>query len=167
MSNITTSVFALIGGLCGLYGVQKKSGPFINYYRMVKAMQVLLAIASAVVVITDISNIAPYLADEYIEDAVDEAKAAGLPPPDIDRVKLIQMLTRYLLLTSAGSIIMWSLLGGYGLYIIHSLSVWYKRGSDPSDPQFTVSIPEPGPRIQYATPLLQGQSTTIPISQSV
>ena len=167
LGKIASSFCALIGGIIGLIGVQRKSGSVMGYYRLVKALQITLAIVAAVIVIADVSNIAPDMADRYIEELDEEAKAAGIPPPQIDRSQLIHVLTRNLLIASAGSITIWSTFGGYGLYMIHSLTLWYKQGSDPSGPQFLVSLPQPEPRFRYATPLLQGQSPTIPVSQSV
>ena len=167
-----TSFLACIGSLMGFWGVQRKSWVILNYYRVIKALQLILVIASSVIVLMNLSDIAPSLADEIIQEIDEAAQEAGEPIPIIDRKKLIEKVTMGLIASSIGSIMLWITFGLYALYIIHSLYTWYKRGSDPTMQSFFVSLPPPemggqsgvAPQIQYATPLLQGQSPSIPLS---
>ena len=162
----------MLGGTVGLVGLQKRSVRFLGYYAIVKAVQFVLILVSSILVLTYLDDIVPELVSEIIDAAREEAKEAGEPEPVLDRNLLESRMALTLWASSHVSISMWSTLGLYSIYIISSLRNKWQE-SPASNRRFVVSIPtnptessenQQGTRIQYATPLLQGQSPSIPVS---
>ncbi len=170
LSNTASGLLGILGGTVGLVGMQKKNPQYLNIYKSLKVVQILLITVASSIVLWYLSEIVPPLADELIEEIKERAREAHEPEPHIDRNQVMALVRFSLKFTSVSSIILWVVLGGYAVYIIHSLSIWYKNGVDPSQPRYTVSVPpyatnvEGRGRVQYATPLLQGQSPAIPVS---
>ena len=158
-----------------MVGMQKRSSKFMKIYTLVKAIQIVLVLITSYLVLTNIIAIANEMADEEIERESEDARRHGEAPPKIDREALVIICRLYLMATTRMALIFWCTLGTYSLYVIQSLSTWYARGSDPAEPRVIVTVPpyaqdapmtelQSGSRIQYATPLLQGQSPAIPIA---
>lgn len=168
MTSSATGLLSILGGALGLVGLQKTSWTHLRYYRIVKAVQILLVVVSSTIVLLNMHEIAPQLADEIIEQIKEAAKETGNPEPEIDRKMIIEQVVFGLTISSCTSMFLWLTLGMYALYMIHSLSLWFKRGADPNQPQFTIAIPpvDQSGQVQYVTPLLQGQSPSIPLSIS-
>jgi hypothetical protein len=175
LASVSQGLLAVAGGSVGIVGMQKRNARFLKLYSYVKLIQYILMMASCIIVMVNVSEIANRLTDEIIEQMIDDAKAKNKDPPVIDKDLLLAKVFSVLNATCRITIILWNTLGLYGLYIIHSLSMWFSEGHDPSRPRFIVSVPPESTvqlsdaqnvtpsRIQYATPLLHGQETYIPV----
>ncbi len=161
-----------MGGICGVLGVQGNCSKDVLRYASLKLIQVVLGVGVAFMQIMYIEDFASGAADFMIEELIEEARAAGFPPPDIDRDGLVQEMTDVYWTSAIWSIFLWATIGGYSLYLIYSLGNWLQSGVRPNSTQLVVRLHphavelanlEAGERIQYATPFLQGQPSVIPV----
>jgi len=171
ISSCAQGVLSIMGGIIGLAGLQKRNARFMHIYKVIKLVQYALVLSSCFIIIYNLQEITTTLTEETITEIMDEARARHENPPKIDKDMLWDQVHTFLKISCAFTMSLWTLLGLYGVYIIHSLGKWYGKGGDPHQPRFVVSIPqsESGgavvtrPQTLYATPLLQGQSPTIPV----
>ena len=159
----------MTGGIIGLVGIQKKSAVYLNVFRGLKLAQILLAVVGALLVLLNLDEIASQVTDETIADILDEAKQKHEEPPVIDRNGILRAVTLMLRILNFGSVAFWLIVGGYVLFLIHSVYKWFSEGVDVEQPEIIIMLPprshdnDQTSRVQYATPLLQGQTPSIPV----
>jgi len=139
-----------------------------RFWRL-KTLQVFLAILGALVVLTNLKEVASETMEEYIKETVEEAAHSGIPPPAINRNELLPYFEDVVLNSAIISVITWLFLGLYGVYIGRSLFTLWKNGIDPSETHILVSLSPPdcdgyGGSLRLVTPQLQGQSPIIPVA---
>lgn len=162
----------LIGGVLGLVGLQKKNATYMNVCRGLKLAQMALAVSGALIVLLNMDEVSNQVVDDWIADMVDEAKRNHEDPPVLDRNMLLSVVVSMLRSQNLTSIAFWVLLGGYSLLLIHSVFHWLSESVDLDKADVVVMLPPrsmdqvQSVRVQYATPLLQGQSPSIPVSIS-
>jgi hypothetical protein len=166
ISSLAEGFLAIVGGCIGIIAVQKKHARFAASYSYIKALQYICMVVSCMIILFNIQDIAEQLTDETIQRMMEEAERKHANPPKIDRPALLDSVVMYLNVSSQISLIQWTTLGLYGFYIIHSLGRWYAEGRDPSERRITVGIEShiEIDRVQHVSPLLQGQTPTIPIA---
>ena len=164
--HVCSGPLAALAGFLGLRGLQKSSPKLLNTYRFLKAIQVTLVIASALLALCDLNAVVEEQVDEVIARLEKEAADRGWPDPVIDRDALTKTMLTAIKGVTVTTLTLWSTCGMYGLYVIHSLAEIMRRGFNVGATQFEVRLPETAHeagRIQYESPLLQGQSPTIPV----
>ena len=153
-----------MGGFVGIHGVQKKDAKSVLLYSYIKGLQNICMLVSCFMILTNMDTIADKLADETIEELIEEAARKHMDPPKIDRDQVYNYIVQSLQLSCYLTMLLWSTLGLYGYYIIHSLGKWYQAGLDPAARRLQISVPSESSRIQYVSPLLQGQTPMIPVA---